>query len=52
MHDVRSSKERTKAIMRALGASGLTAEEVRAIETIIANRPKARAIPDEPDGLF
>lgn len=52
VHDVYSAKERTKAIMRALGASGLTAEEVHAIETIIANRPKVRAIPDEPDVLF
>lgn len=52
VHDVYSSKERTKAILRALGASGFTAEELDVVEAIIVNRPKTRAIPDEPDALF
>ncbi len=52
VHDVYSSQQRTKAIMRALGASGFTADELGIVEGIINNRPKARAIPDEVDVLF
>lgn len=52
VRDVYSSQYRTKAILGALGASGFTAEELGVVEAIIVNRPKSRAIPDEPDSLF